>query len=133
MSIPFLLAQAQNTPQTFEIDSTSLMIFYAFFGIITLITVIAQWIAFEKAGEMGLAAIIPIWGQWVMFKIGGMPGWYALLFFIPILNIIAAIMLIVAQFSIANAYGYGFLMGLLLLFLPPIGWIILASEGEYQN
>jgi hypothetical protein len=133
MNITTILAQVQTTTESTTLNPTAALIFYAAIGIIVLITIIAQYIVFEKAGEMGIAAIVPIWSQWVTFKMGGMPGWYALLLLVPLINFIASLMLLFAHFNIAKSFGYGFLMGLVLIFLPPIGWIVLASEGEYMG
>ena len=41
-----------------------------------ILTVIASWKIFEKAGEPGWKAIIPIYNLYIMYKIVGMGGWF---------------------------------------------------------
>ena len=41
-----------------------------------VLTVIAGWKIFEKAGEKGWKALIPIYNLYIMYKIVGMTGWF---------------------------------------------------------
>lgn len=41
-----------------------------------VLTIIATWRIFKKAGEPGWKAIIPIYNIYMMFKIVGMKGWF---------------------------------------------------------
>ena len=41
-----------------------------------IITVIADWKIFEKAGEKGWKALIPIYNTYIMFKIVDMKNWF---------------------------------------------------------
>lgn len=56
-------------------------------GIISLallvLTIIAMWKMFEKAGEPGWAALIPFYNAYVLFKISWGNGWYFLLYVVP--------------------------------------------------
>ena len=60
---------------------------------LTVVVILGWWKMFEKAGEPGWAAIIPIFNIIVFLKIAGRPIWWVVLFFIPIANIIVAIVL----------------------------------------
>ena len=46
----------------------------------------SMWKIFEKAGEAGWQALIPIYNCYVLIKITGKPGWWLLLWLIPIVN-----------------------------------------------
>jgi uncharacterized protein DUF5684 len=93
------------------------------------VVIIGWWKLFEKAGEPGWAAIIPIFNVIVLVKIAGRPLWWVVLFFIPIANIIAAI---VIAMDIAKAFGQSAAFGLILNFLlGGIGYLILGF-GNYQ-
>lgn len=41
-----------------------------------ILTIIASWKIFKKAGEPGWKAIIPIYNLYIMYKIVGMAGWF---------------------------------------------------------
>ena len=51
---------------------------------IAIISVVAQWRLYEKAGQPGIASIIPVWNIIVFLKIVGRPASHAWLFLIPI-------------------------------------------------
>ena len=74
---------------------------------------------FLKADEPGIAAFIPIWNLLVLLKIVGRPWWWLLLYLIPIVGLIVAI---VVCYDLAKSFGHGvgFTVGLVLL-----SWIFL--------
>lgn len=72
---------------TATLTPTEAAAFWAFFGgiigvfaigalIFYVLTVIAAWKIFEKAGEPGWKALIPIYNLYIMYKIVGMKGWF---------------------------------------------------------
>jgi hypothetical protein len=94
-----------------------------------IVAVIAGfWKAFEKAGEPGWAAIIPIYNVYVMVKVSDNPWWWLILFFIPILNIIAVFKI---SIDVAKQFGQGVGFGLGLAILSFIFWPLLGF-GDYQ-
>jgi hypothetical protein len=74
---------------------------------------------FLKAGEPGIAAFIPIWNALVLLKIVDRPWWWLILYLIPIVGLIIAI---VVFYDLAKSFGHGagFTVGLVLL-----SWIFL--------
>jgi hypothetical protein len=74
---------------------------------------------FQKADEPGIAAFIPIWNLLVLLKIVGRPWWWLILYIIPIVGLIVAI---VVFYDLAKSFGHGvgFTIGLVLL-----SWIFL--------
>lgn len=95
-----------------------------------VLAVAGIWKTFEKAGQPGWGAIIPIYNIYLMTQIAQKPGWWTIMFFIPLVNIIFAIMLF---HEIAKRFGQGigFTIGLLLLsfvFFPILGF----GEATYQ-
>jgi hypothetical protein len=89
----------------------------------------ALWRLFEKAEQPGWAALVPIYNLVVLCQIAGRPGWWAVLFFIPVVNVvIGAIM----AYGIACNFGHGLGMTLLLVFLPFIGYPLLGfGDSDY--
>jgi len=91
----------------------------------------AVWKVFEKADQPGWAAIVPIYNIIVLLKIVGRPVWWILLLFIPLVNIIIAVIVYV---DLAKSFGKstGFGIGLLLLgiiFFPILGF----GDAEYEG
>lgn len=91
-------------------------------GIICLLTIIEQWILFNKLGEKGWKSIIPIYNGWVYLKLGDLPGWLILL---PIAN---AIGLIVASFNIPKKLNKSAALGILYLIFPNIYYLVLILD-----
>ena len=102
---------------------------FVYFAIV-IFMVIAMWKVFSKAGEPGWAVLIPIYNTYVLLKIAGKPGWWLLLFFIPLVNLVVAI---IALLGLSERFGKGggFAAGLILLpiiFFPILGF----GSATYQ-
>lgn len=92
--------------------------------------IVTMWKIFTKAGKPGWACLIPFYNIFVMIDIAGKPAWWFLMFFIPIANLIFAI-LILAGLAQHFGKGGGFVVG--LIFLPIIFYPILAfGSATYQ-
>lgn len=101
-------------------------------SVISLLTIIEQWILFNKLGEKGWKSLIPIYNNWVYLKLGDLPGWLILL---PIAN---AIGLIVASFNIPKKLNKSATLGILYLISPNIYYLVLilgktSSKSETNN
>jgi Family of unknown function (DUF5684) len=97
-----------------------------------IVTIIAGvWKVFVKAGKPGWAAIVPIYNIIVLLEIAGKPLWWIILFFIPFVNIIMAILVGIAvakNFGKSDAFGVG--LGLLgFIFYPILGF----GDAQYQG
>lgn len=88
-----------------------------------LVAIVSLWFIFKKAKKPGWAAIIPIYNTIVMLEIIKRPWWWILLLLVPLVNIVVAIML---TYEMAQAFGKGGWFTVLLIFLPFIGYPILA-------
>lgn len=83
-----------------------------------------MWKLFIKAGQPGWKAIIPIYNVYILLKIVGRPGWWIILYFIPLVNIV--ISLIVAL-DLAKRFGRSDAFGIILLWLfSVIGFLIIG-------
>lgn len=102
---------------------------YVFTLIICVLLIVAMWKLFTKAGEAGWKSIIPFLNTYTLFKIAWGNGWLFLLGFIPIVNVIIQIMLMV---KLAHAYGKGAGFAIGLIFLTPIFYLILGfGSAQY--
>jgi hypothetical protein len=100
--------------------------------IVGVLGIIAFWRVFQKAGQSGWKAIIPIYNLYILLKIVGRPGWWIILYFIPVVNIITQI--VVAMDS-AKAFGKGKVFGFFGLWLfSVIGYLILGfGNAQYKG
>src|SRR5581483_7203405 len=84
------------------------------FGLIAVIIfILALWKLFEKAGHPGWASLIPFYNGYIMLKIAGRPGWWLLLFLVPLVNVVINI---VVAIDIAKAFGQSGAFGFFLNF-----------------
>lgn len=97
--------------------------------VIVVITLVAMWKIFEKAGRAGWKCLIPFYNAYCLYDIVWGKGWMFLLMFVPIVNIIIQIMFV---FKMAKAFGKGTGFGFGLLFLNTIFVLILGfGSAEY--
>jgi uncharacterized membrane protein YhaH (DUF805 family) len=97
---------------------------------VVILMIAAMWKIFEKAGKPGWAALVPIYNLVVLCEIAGKPAWWVVLMLIPLVNIVVAIIVVLA---VAKNFGKsgGFGIGLLLLgpiFYPMLAW----GDAQYQ-
>ena len=91
----------------------------------TALTIMGMWKMFTKAGKPGWASLIPIYNIVVLGQIAGWEGSKIILLFIPVLNIVFGIMLML---DLAKAYGKesGFAVGMVIL--PMVCFPILGFD-----
>jgi uncharacterized membrane protein YhaH (DUF805 family) len=91
--------------------------------IISVFFIVVMWRVFVKAGQPGWGSIIPFYNIILMLRIAGKPGWWLVFFFIPIINIVVQIVMLI---DIAKNFGRGGWFAAGLIFLPIIFFPILA-------
>ena len=84
---------------------------------------------FQKAGRPLWEGFVPIYNYYVTLKIVGRPGWWLILYIIPIVNVVITI---IVYYDLSRSFGkgVGFTVGLFLLwfiFLP----ILAFSDAQY--
>lgn len=82
------------------------------------------WKIFEKLGESNAwFAWIPILSQWKTYQAGGQSPWWVIGLFIPIVNIVAIVLLVMAFVKIVKRLGKN--PWLILLMLIPLAnfWV----------
>jgi len=98
---------------------------------LTVVVFAGLWKVFEKAGEPGWAGIIPIYNLYVLVRISGNAWWWVILFFIPLLNLLATLKI---SIDVAGKFNKGILFGLGLTFLSFIFYPLLGFGGyQYQD
>jgi hypothetical protein len=91
--------------------------------LIGILGAIGAYKAFQKADKPGIVAFIPILNVINLLDMAGRPVWWILLFLIPGVNLIIAILVMI---GVARSFGKGWLFGVGLLVLGPICWLILG-------
>lgn len=97
--------------------------------VILVLTLVAMWKIFVKAGKPGWACLIPFYNAYCLYDIAWGSGWLFLLTFIPCVGTVVAIIML---FKLAKAFGQGTAFGFGLLFLNTIFVLILGlGKAEY--
>jgi len=90
-----------------------------------------MWVLYTKANGAGWAAIVPIYNIIVLLKIAGKPVWWIVLFFIPVVSIVAMILIYI---SFAKSYGKSAGYGIGMILLPFVFVPMLAfGDAKYQG
>ena len=105
--------------------------------IIVILTIVANWKIFTKAGEAGWKCLIPIYNLVILFKIVGISPWLILVYlagWIPIIGPLASLgITIYSMISLAKAFGKGGGFAVGLIFLNTIFTMMLAfDDAKYQ-
>ncbi len=105
--------------------------------VVFVITIIAEWRIFTKAGEAGWKSLIPIYNAVVLFKIAGLSPLWVLGYLAAVIPVVGAFVAlgitIYLMLNLAKAFGKstGFAVGLILLntiFILILGF----GSAEYQ-
>lgn len=117
----------------FHISTPGFLIYNLFWLCIIVYRVIIRWRTFVKAGKNGWEALIPIYSSWTLFEISGYPGYLILFGLIPYAGIIVVFVFkILAAISLAKKFGKEDGFCLLMIFLPIIGYSILAWDSKVK-
>jgi hypothetical protein len=98
---------------------------------IWVVIIIGFWTTFVKGGQPGWGCIIPFYNLYCLVTIAGKPWWWMLLYFIPLVNIVVALLV---SLAVAEKFGQGAAFGVGLFFLPFIFYPILGfGDATYQG
>jgi len=110
-----------------------------FFGLgivylaVLVFEIAALWKVFVKGDRPGWAAIIPFFNYYTLLKVVGRPGWWLILYFIPIVNIVIWIIValdLAKSFDKSTGFGVG-LIFLGFIFIPILGFGPAQYAGPY--
>lgn len=102
----------------------------ALFAGVGIITVIAWWKLFSKAGFSGILAIIPIVNLAVASKIVFDSYWYTLLFAVPVVNVVYAAVL---TYKMMKYFECGTLLAVLAIPFPFFMLFPAFGSNEYHG
>ena len=100
-------------------------------GLAIIVLILAGvWKVFTKAGRPGWVIFIPIYNAIVLMRIAKRPGWWVLLYLVPIVNVIVCI---VVSIDVAKNFGKGVGFAIGLIILPIIFYPILGfGSAQYR-
>ena len=111
-------------------NDISPIVWIIYFAIV-IFYIYVLWQVYTKAKQPGWGCIIPIYDVYLLLKIAGKPGWWLLLFFIPLVNIVIALLV---YLGIAENFGKSAAFGIGLFFLGFIFFPILAfGDAKYKS
>ena len=93
---------------------------------VSILVIAAAWRVFTKAGQPGWASIIPFYNVIVLLRTTGRPGWWLLLMFIPVANLVVSI---IVSIDLAKSFGKGVGFGIVTFLFPFIGAAVLGFGG----
>lgn len=95
--------------------------------VVAIVTIVALWKVFVKAGRPGWASLVPIYNTYVTIKIAQKPGWWLLLLFIPFVNLV---FLVLICMGVARHFGRSNWFGLGLAVFPYVFLCILGFNND---
>jgi hypothetical protein len=107
------------------------LLFFVVWLAVIVAVVAGFWKVFVKAGKPGWAAIVPIYNLIILIEIAKRPIWFIVLFLVPVLNILAAIIIgleIAKRFGKSQGFGIGLAL-LPMIFYPILGF----GKDQYQD
>jgi hypothetical protein len=89
---------------------------------------------FKKAGVPQWAAWVPVYNTWKLLELGNQQGFWAVLAFIPFVNIVSLIFMIIAMYNIGLKLGKEGWFVLIGIFLPLVWMIWLGfDDSKWQS
>jgi apolipoprotein N-acyltransferase len=120
-----------SSPTTTSNGSTSSPVVWIIALIVVAIVITGMWKVFTKAGRPGWAAIVPFYNTYTLLKIVNRPGWWLILFLIPLVNIVVVV---IVYNQLAKAFGKGVGFTVLMVIFPYIAYPILGfGDAKFTN
>lgn len=123
---------------TTNVDSGAAAAAFTVFLVFYAVILVASYVVtafllsriFKKAGVEGWKAWVPVYNSWIFYELGGQKGFWAVLAFIPIVNIVSVVFGIIAAYQIGLNLGKEGWFVLIAIFLPLVWLIWLAFDSS---
>lgn len=106
---------------------TALLLYVALILLVAVPSLITNWRLYKKAGHPGWTSIVPIYNVMVEIEIAKQPMWYLALLFVPVVNIVVSIMILI-EFTKQYTQNLGFWLAYIFL---PIVAVFMVSKVDY--
>ena len=96
-----------------------------------VLSCVAAWRMYEKAGQSGWIAFIPILNTLGVLKMAGKPFWWAFLYLIPVVNVLVHV---IVSVELARSFGRSALFGLVMAIpvFTPIAVLYLGLDTDVR-
>ncbi|MDO5301793.1 MAG: DUF5684 domain-containing protein [Tissierellia bacterium] len=98
-------------------------------GLMVILTVVAWWIIFQKAGRKGIWSIVPVVNILIMAEIALDNKLYGLLYFVPLVNFVLQIYI---YYRLFQRFGYDGILGVVAVFFPFLLFLPAFSDARYH-
>lgn len=85
---------------------------------------------FKKAGVDQWRAWVPVYNNWIVYQLGGQAGWWSIIMFVPVVNIVSSIMMYIAMYDIGLKFGKPGVFVLWAIFIPLVWWMWLWLDDS---
>jgi small-conductance mechanosensitive channel len=128
----------QSTDAASNVDGAAMAAVFGGLFLFTIFIAVLSYVIFafllgrifKKAGVEAWKAWVPIYNNWVMLELGGQQGLWAVLVFVPLLNIVAAVFMFIAMYHIGLKLGKSGAFVLFAIFLPIVWLVWLAVDDS---
>lgn len=105
------------------------------FSLLFVVLAYAAWAyclgrIFKKAGVESWKAWVPVYNSWILLELGDQQGFWAVLAFVPLVNIASMVFMYIAHYNIGLKLGKEGAFVLLAIFLPIVWVIWLAFDSS---
>lgn len=126
---PILVAQEEAA------GAVAALVFLVFLAAPVVLVVASFWRILSKAGEPGWKVLVPFYNAWTYARIVGRPGWWGLLLFVPLVNLVIGVIMsldLARSFGKDDAFGLGLALSSVIGILGLIFYPILAfGDSRY--
>jgi len=121
-----------------EVSAGVAAVFISVFFVFLLLFIIASYAItafllgriFKKAGVPQWIAWVPVYNTWKLLELGGQQGFWAVLAFLPFVNIVSLVFVYIAMYRIGKNLGKEDWFVLLAIFVPIVWMIWLAFDDS---
>lgn len=146
MNLPTFFAQAaeygndlfEPTTSTEQALNVGAFLFFTLFTVLLFVGLYVFYAVmlgklFKKAGVKSWKAWVPVYNNWIMLQLGGQQGWWAIVAFVPVANLVAAVFMCIAMYHIGLKLGKEGTFVLLAIFLYVVWLVWLAVDKSTWN
>lgn len=96
---------------------------------VAILMIVSMCKIMVKAGKPWWVAIVPVYNLLVLLKVVGKPWWWILLYLIPVVNVVIAV---IVYYNLSLSFGKGIAFTIGMILLPFVFYPILAfGDASY--
>ena len=96
-------------------------------AVVGLLVIVCLWKIYAKAGQPGWSSIVPFYNMYVQLQIVGRPEWWLVLMFVPLVNMVVGIIVLI---DLAKSFGKSAAFGVVGLVLFSVVGLPMLAFGS---